>query len=205
MFRLRSVALALALTACGGAIAPTSSDEPEATPATPTESPPSRPSKPPSSLPPPPPRVDPAPPSPFAPSGECATYTAGSASLGAGDFGCQVVTREGASFRHVTTGSAGGAELDDETLVLWCGEGTRVFFQAALRCFQGSGDYTIAPGDLKLGDELSNRSCTVSLQLGSDHVRGFISCDDPLDDPTDIFAQTLAPVGIGSFMLKRAF
>ena len=102
-------------------------------------------------------------------------------------------------------GNLGDAAMTDGTLLLRCATADKMLFQAAVRCFAGNGDYTVAPGDIVLGGELSDRACRLAIDIDASAVRGFIECPNAPEDPDNVFASSGAPIGLGHFDLTRAF
>lgn len=102
-------------------------------------------------------------------------------------------------------GDRGDAALGGGTLLLRCGSATKMLFQAAIRCFSGSGEYTVAPGDLVLGGESSDRACRILVDLDTTEVRGFLQCENEPVEPDNVFASNGPPIGLGHYDLKRTF
>jgi hypothetical protein len=214
--------------ACGGAIAPDETndgatgqmagqgDKPSAPPQVDpgTTTPPS------SSVAPPPaeeePIDDPIPTGIALPTGgTCAAYTPAAILPigGGGPLKCQVATpikdpNTGAAVgvQRITNGDRGDTELKDGTLLLRCATAEKVIFQAAIHCFDDTGTYSLAPGELVLGGQLSDRQCSLRVEVHSSEVRGFIGCGFSSNpNETNVFAATGPPLGLGAFSLPRTF
>lgn len=143
--------------------------------------------------------------------GACAARSAASGKVGGGGgVRCTVSnasTEAGTGFVSIgkVDGDRGDATMTDDTLLLRCATADAMLFQAAIRCFQGSGNYQVAPGDLVLGGESSDRSCRILVDLDETSVRGFLECPNEPEDPDNVFASSAAPIGLGAFDLARAF
>ena len=143
--------------------------------------------------------------------GACASRTALAGSVGGGGgIRCQVsnrMTEPSTGYHSIekVNGDRGDAEVKENTLLLRCASEGKMLFQAAVRCFEGDGDYTIAAGDLVLGGESSDRACRLLVDVTADAVRGFISCPNEPADPDNVFASSGAPIGLGAFDLQRSF
>lgn len=144
--------------------------------------------------------------------GTCAERKAGGPVGGSGDANvrCRVknaATEPGTSYVSIeyANGDRGDAQVKDGTLLLRCATADDMLFQAAVRCFEGDGDYTIEPGDLVLGGEVSDRACRLLVDVTTDDVRGFIECPNDPSDPDNVFASSGAPIGLGAFHLARSF
>lgn len=116
-------------------------------------------------------------------------------------------TEAGTGFVSIAAveGDLGDAAMTDGTLLLRCATADKMLFQAAIRCFEGNGDYTVAPGDIVLGGELSDRACRLAIDIDASAVRGFIECPNAPEDPDNVFASSGAPIGLGHFDLTRTF
>lgn len=210
----RSIVLVLALTACGGQVDKGSSggeisDPPAPTPGstsspTPTPAPTQTSTSPGNDTP-----AATLPPTSLSAAGACADRSQDDFKISSeGAPTCQVknrVTRaDGSSDIELVTGDAGVASLVDGSLMLTCGTDGKLLFQAVLRCYSTGGDYAIAPGDLILGAEASDRKCKLAISDDGVHVGGFISCADDTG-ASDLFSSNSAPVALGAFAVPRTF
>ena len=100
-------------------------------------------------------------------------------------------------------GDRGRAVTSGGDLVLRCGTSDKLLFEAVIRCFEGRGVYVIAPGDLKLGAQRSDRRCEIAIGARDDAVTGAIACEDVPADPSNVFANTWTATGPGTFELPR--
>jgi hypothetical protein len=97
-------------------------------------------------------------------------------------------------------GDTGSAVATGSTLVLQCALGGKQIMQATIDCYQGAGTYTIPAGSLELGGQMSDRNCTLDVDIEMNEVRGFIGCD--MGPPmSSLFANTQPPIGLGSYSL----
>jgi hypothetical protein len=102
-------------------------------------------------------------------------------------------------------GDRGGMRIVHGALVLECRQADKSVFKAVIRCFAGKGSYTVAAGDLLLGGKASDRTCTLDVDLDRAGAHGFIDCPSDPADPTNVFASSSAPIGLGTFDLPRVF
>ena len=208
------------LAACGGAIessgtgspapAPTSGQDDGRPPTTST--PPSSATRPPSKPPGPASAGEIPAGKPLPTTGVCAERKTSPGKIGGAVPGvsCTVAnaTKEaGTGFVSIANveGDRGDAALSSDTLILRCATAKTMLFQAAIRCFEGAGDYTVAPGDLILGGDSSDRACRIAIDLDAKEVRGFLDCPNAPEDPDNVFASSGPPIGLGHFDLPRTF
>lgn len=144
--------------------------------------------------------------------GACAAYTPGfdavpgGGHVGSGGvIGCNVavaVIDEGGSPRLVfKEGSSATAMRTGDVFSLSCADGATVLMAATIRCFKGPGSYDVPAGALVLGGRASDRTCRLDADTTEGQLRGFISCDKQPADPTNPFANTAPPIGLGTYGL----
>ncbi|HSO38611.1 MAG TPA: hypothetical protein VLT33_39045 [Labilithrix sp.] len=144
--------------------------------------------------------------------GTCAAYTPGFDAIPGGGhvgsggvIGCNVavaVIDEAGSPKLVfKEGTSGTATRTDDVFRLSCDDGASVLMAATIRCFKGPGSYDVPAGALVLGGRVSDRRCRLDADTTEGQLRGFISCDKQPADPTNPFANTAAPIGLGTYGL----
>jgi len=143
--------------------------------------------------------------------GACAVYKPGfdavanGGHVAGGPAGCQVaigVHDEGGSpTNDIAKSSVGTASLTGQTLRLSCGDAGNLIMIATIDCYKGPGTYDVPAGALFLGGKASDRRCRLDADTTEGQLRGFISCDKDPADPTNVFSNTTAPIGLGVYAL----
>ncbi len=202
-----SVVLVLFLAACGGKIAqgPDAADETKPDPATAAPSSGDSTGAP-AGIGAAADEVTPLPATTLSAAGACAAWKSSDSKILSVDAPrCQVKNQntypDGRVEIELVNGDAGAAQLVDGSLLLTCGTKGKLLFQAVLRCYAFDGTYTIAPGDLILGTEVSDRKCHLDVDDDGTDVSGFVACDD--EGASALFSSNDAPVSLGAFTLPK--
>jgi hypothetical protein len=143
--------------------------------------------------------------------GACAGYTPGFDAvpngnhIGAGPPGCRVAigvhSQQGSRTLDFAVSAVGDVDLTGDTLRISCGEPGNTSMTAVIDCYRGPGSYAVRPGALVLGGKSSDRICTLQVDTTQGELRGAIDCETNPDDPTNVFANTMAPYGLGVYFL----
>ncbi len=143
--------------------------------------------------------------------GVCAAYTPGydaianGGHVGGGPAGCQVAIgvhdESGTPTNDFATSAVGTATLTGQQLRLTCGDAGNLIMSAIIDCYKGPGTYDVPAGALFLGGKASDRKCRLDADTTEGELRGFISCDKAPADPTNVFSNTTAPIGLGVYAL----
>ena len=135
--------------------------------------------------------------------GTCADYTPGGGPVGApGGTECTVAVDVNSGSLVMKHGASGSATLAGNVYQLTCSDGATVLMTATINCYQGPGTYEVPAGALTLGSHVSDRKCQLGIDTSAaGEVRGFIECDNSPADPSNVFANSGPPIGLGDYAL----